>query len=168
MAFADALLPEYDHEMSTTRRLLDRLPESKLGWKPHEKSMSLGLLASHIAEVPRWTGAITGSDSFDLAPPGGPAYTPPVFKSRTEVLRQFDQNVQTARGMIAKLADAQWMKPWTLLKGGKPVFTMPKAGVLRSMILSHSIHHRGQLSVYLRLNNVPLPQVYGPTADEGM
>jgi uncharacterized damage-inducible protein DinB len=168
MPFTDAFLPEYDHEMSTTRRVLERLPEKNFAFKPHEKSMSLAQLASHLAEITSWAGAITGSDSFDVAPPGGAPYKPPLYQTRQEVLRRFDENVKAARGLIAGVNDSQSMKPWSLLKGGERVFTLPKGGVLRSMILNHSIHHRGQLTVYLRLNNVPLPQVYGPTADEGM
>jgi uncharacterized damage-inducible protein DinB len=168
MPLSDALLAELDHEMATTRRVLERVPEGKLSWKPHMKSMSLGQLATHIAETAEWTESILGSDSFDIKPKGAPPYTPREDKTRDAILRRFDESVKQARAAIAAVSDAQWMKPWTLLKTGATIFTMPKLGVIRSMILNHIVHHRGQLTVYLRLNDVPLPQVYGPTADEGM
>ncbi|MBI4602395.1 MAG: DinB family protein [Planctomycetes bacterium] len=168
MTIASSLLPELDHEMASTRKLLDRLPETKLSWKPHPKSMSLGQLATHIAEIPGWAKAITAADSFDLAPPGGRAYAPPVDATRGDVLRRFDGNVREAQAAIAVLDDAAAMRPWSLLKGGHAFFTLPKVAVLRSMLFGHAIHHRGQLTVYLRLLDVPVPSVYGPTADEPM
>lgn len=163
MALNQALLPEFDHEMQTTRRTLERVPEDKLGWKPHQKSMSLGGLATHLATINHWVDATMGMDAFDVAgvPPN------PELKSRAEILAAFDQNAASARKAIAGASDADLMKPWSLLSSGKAVFTLPRIAVLRSFILNHTIHHRGQLSVYLRLNDVAVPSIYGPSADEG-
>ncbi|MBZ5533949.1 MAG: DinB family protein [Acidobacteriia bacterium] len=163
MAISQALLPEFDHEMSNTRRALERVPDGKLSWKPHTKSMSMGGLATHLSTIMQWTGAIVGGDSFDVAS----APPTPELKSRDEILKTFDSSVASARKAIAGASDADLMKPWSLLAGGKTVFTMPKIAVLRSFIMNHPIHHRGQLTVYLRLNDVSVPSIYGPSADEG-
>ncbi len=166
MGLSDAFLPEFDHEMQNTRRLLDRIPESRLEWKPHPKSMSLGALASHIVDVPMWCKSITGSDSFDLAPPGVPAPPPSALKTRAELCSRFDENVRMARASLGTVTDMSWMRPWSLLKGGQTLFTLPRVVVFRTWVMSHLIHHRGQFTVYLRLNDVPLPQIYGPSADD--
>jgi uncharacterized damage-inducible protein DinB len=165
MTFTDALLPEYDHEMGTTRRLLDRVPEPDFVWKPHEKSMSLGELSGHLANIPVWCSTVLQTEFFDLAAGGGDARprTPP---SREALLKDFDRNVASARAALVGKTDAELMAPWTLKKGTQEIFTLPKLSALRSFVLNHSIHHRGQLSVYLRLRNVALPSIYGPTADE--
>lgn len=158
-----SLLPEFEHEMQTTRRTLERVPEDKLAWKPHEKSMSLGQLATHLATITHWAEAILSTDSFDVstAPPN------PELKSRSEILSAFDANSANARKAISQATDGELLKPWSLLAGGKAIFTLPRIAVFRSFILNHMIHHRGQFSVYLRLNNVPVPSIYGPSADEG-
>jgi uncharacterized damage-inducible protein DinB len=163
MALKDALLPEFDHEMGTTRKLLERVPDAELAWKPHEKSMSLGGLASHLSNIPLWVPVALNHSSFDLATGGGPQ---PELPSRAEILANFDRNVGAARTLIAGKTDPELMEMWSLKRGGQDMFSMPKAAVLRSFILNHSIHHRGQLSVYLRLKNVPLPSIYGPSADD--
>ena len=160
------LIPEFDHEMANTRKALERVPEEKFGWKPHEKSMSLGRLASHLAEIPSYTSRTMESESLDVRPPGQPPYQPLTTASRAEVLELFDKNVAAARTALAAASDSQLMTPWTLLAGGQPMFTLPRVGVVRGMILNHLIHHRGQLSVYLRLTGVPVPSLYGPSADE--
>lgn len=164
MPLNQALLPEFDHEMATTRRILERVPEDKLGWKPHEKSMTMARLATHVATLAGFTEGIVGMDSFDVknAPPS------PELKSRQEILGAFDKATAAARKVIAGATDEQLMKPWSLQADGKTIFTQPRTGVLRSFMMNHSIHHRGQLSVYLRLNNVPVPSIYGPSADEGI
>ena len=167
MELSEALLPEYDHEMANTRRTLERVPEDKLGWKPHEKSMTMGQLAVHLAEMPGWAIPTIEMESFDVAPPGGPPYQPPQVNSRAEILEIFDNNVAEARATIGGADDGHLEKPWSLLSGGKTVFTMPRIAVLRTLIMNHNIHHRAQLGVYLRLNNVPVPAIYGPSADEG-
>lgn len=162
-AISQAILPEFDHEMANTRKSLERIPEDKLSFKPHTKSMSLGGLATHLSTINHWTEAIVGEDSFDVskAPPN------PELKSRAEVLAAFDKSTATARKLIADSTDAHLLKPWTLTSGSHTVLTMPRIAVLRSFILNHTIHHRAQLGVYLRLNDVPVPSIYGPSADEG-
>ena len=166
MALMDALLPEYDHEIGTTRRLLERAPEREFGWKPHEKSMSLGRLVSHLAEIPSWGSTIISGSSYDLTGYGD-AQQSGKLKSRAEVLAAFDKHVAAARATIVPKTDAELLAPWTLKKDGHDMFTLPKVAVLRNLVLNHLIHHRGQLSVYLRLKNVPIPPMYGPSADEG-
>ena len=167
MAFSEALLPEFDHEVVGIRKTLERVPEEKLGWKPHQKSMTMGGLATHLASVLTWAVTAVDTDSFDLAPGGVPI--PPVtpVKSRKELLETFDQNVAAARKAIAGASDAHLLKPWTLLHSGQKVVSMPRIVVLRSFVMNHSIHHRAQLGVYLRLNDVSVPSIYGPSADEG-
>jgi uncharacterized damage-inducible protein DinB len=165
MAIKDALLPEYDHEMGTTRRLLERTPEADLGWKPHDKSMTLGQLAGHIANIPRWSTAVTDGSGFDVAT-GGDEVRPTTPASIRDLLADFDRKVAQARAGLAATDDPQMLEPWTLRQGDHEIFTMPRVSALRTFVMNHLIHHRGQLSVYLRLRNVALPSIYGPTADE--
>jgi len=165
MAIKDALLPEFDHEMATTRRLLERLPEAEFAWKPHDRSMALGQLAGHIANLPQWCSATLASTVFDLDALPDDA-RPQLPASRAAVLEEFDGKVAAARSQLTSTTDAEFMTPWTLKKGGQEVFTLPRISAIRSFVMNHLIHHRGQLSVYLRLKNVPLPSIYGPTADE--
>ena len=167
MAIRDAFLPEWDHEMDTTRKTLERVPEDKLSWKPHNTSMEMGRLAGHIAEMAGFAANTFQGDSFDFAPPGAPPMQPTVMTSRQQILGIFDKNVASAKAAIAKASDEDLQKMWTLMNGGKTFFAMPRIQVLRSMILNHVIHHRGQLSVYLRMNQVPVPSIYGPSGDEG-
>ncbi len=167
MTISEALLPEFDHEMANARRSLERVPQDRLAWKPHEKSMSLGRLAQHVSQIPSWGRETITKESIDVAPPGAPPYQPPPVNSLSELLEEFDKNVANARAAIAGADDEHMKKPWTLLAGGKIIFTLPRAAVLRSMVLNHLIHHRAQLGVYLRLNDVPVPATYGPSADEG-
>ena len=167
MSISEALVPEFDQEMATTRKLLERIPEDKLGWTPHAKSMTLGRLAGHIAEMPGWAVPTMKQESMDVNPPGGPGYEGLVATSQKQVLAKFDEGVAAAKSAMTGVSDATFLQTWTLLSGGKPVFSMPRAAIVRLMLLSHVIHHRGQLSVYLRLNEVPVPSIYGPSADEG-
>lgn len=162
MAIVDALLPEYDHETDTTRKLLDRVPDGNFAWKPHDKSMSLGELAGHVATLLNWGQTIVNQPDFDLAAP----FTRQPLDTRADLLAAFDTQRAATRAALAGATDAQLMAPWSLKRGKETMFTMPKVAVLRSFMLNHLIHHRGQLSVYLRLNNVPLPSIYGPSADE--
>lgn len=166
MAMSDALLPEFDSETANTRRTLERIPADKLAWKPHEKSMAFVGLATHIANMPGWTTAIIEQDTFDMAPSGGEPVREQPVESVQAALAMFDRNVAAARAALAGASDEHLLKPWALLAGGQTVFEMPRIGVVRSMILNHLIHHRAQLSVYLRLNDVPVPALYGPSADE--
>jgi len=167
MPISQALLPEFDHEMASTRKTLERVPDDKFGWKPHEKSMPMGNLAAHLATLPGWTVTTLTQDSLDLAPEGGEPFKLPEAKTTEEVLGIFDTQVAAARAAVAEATDEQLMKPWSLLMTGKTIFTLPRAAVLRSFVMSHSIHHRAQLGVYLRLNDIAVPSIYGPSADEG-
>jgi uncharacterized damage-inducible protein DinB len=166
MAIKDALLPEYDHEMGSTRRLLERVPEADFTWKPHDRSFSLGQLAGHLANIPNWIPYTCDYAIFDVTSIGEDA-RPKEPTSVKELLATFDANVRKGRKKIDEQTDASLMGMWTFKQGEHEVFTMPKIAVLRSFIMNHTIHHRGQLTVYLRLRNVPLPAIYGPTADEG-
>jgi uncharacterized damage-inducible protein DinB len=167
MGLSKALLPEFDHEMANTRKTLERVPDDKFGWKPHEKSYSMGSLATHIAFLPTWAALGIKDDSIDIAPPGQPPLRNPELKSREELLATFDKSAAAAREAIASADDEHLFKNWTLLHGGKTVLSMPRAAMLRSFVISHIIHHRAQLGVYLRLNDIPVPSIYGPSADEG-
>ena len=164
MTIAESLLPEFDREMGLTRRLLDRVPDGQFAWKPHDKSMSLGRLAEHLAELPAWISMSILQAGFDVAARRPEGYVSP--PTRADVLAMFDRNVAEARMALSGRTDAELMAPWTLRAQGKEVFTMPKAIVLRGFVMNHIIHHRGQMSVYLRLQNVPLPSIDGPSADE--
>ena len=168
MGLGEAMLPEFDKEMNNTRKTLERVPEEKFGWKPHEKSWAMGGLATHIADLPSWMVLTIEKDSLDLAPGGVPAPPMQAVQSRKELLAMFDKNVVAARTAIAGASDAHLMKPWSLLRNGQTLMTVPKIAVLRLFVMNHSIHHRAQLGVYLRLNDVPVPALYGPSADEGM
>ena len=161
------MVPEFDQEMANTRRTLERVPEDKFGWKPHQKSMAMGRLASHLAELSGWAVSVVEEDELDLAPAGGPGQLSLIMSSRKEILALFDNNVAAARAAISRASDDHLRKPWTLLFSGNKVFTRPRIVVLRSSVMNHSIHHRAQLGVYLRLNNLPVPATYGPSADEG-
>ena len=166
MAIAETFLPEFDREMGLTRRVLERVPDHQFAWKPHDKSMTLGRLAEHLAELPGWATVSIVENGIDMSA-GRPAdYQPPA--TRAAVLAMFDKNVADARAALQGRTDAELLAPWTLRAQGKEVFTMPKAIVLRSFAMNHIIHHRGQMCVYLRLNNVPVPSIYGPSADEQM
>ena len=162
MAIVDALLPEFDREMTTTRKVLERVPEDRFAWKPHAKSFSLGALAAHVAALPTWGKETLDKSEIDIAgsqPPAAPL-------SKAELLATFDKHVAATRSALVGRSDAELLATWTLKRGGKTIFSMPKTIVLRSLVLSHLIHHRGQLSVYLRLLDVPVPSIYGPSADE--
>jgi uncharacterized damage-inducible protein DinB len=160
------LLPEFDQEMANTRKTLERVPDDKLGWKPHAKSGTLGWLAAHLTNIPNWATLTIGKDELDLAPAGQAPQPPAAPKNRKELLEAFDKAVTEARAAISRTSDADFMKPWTLLKTGQNLMTMPKAAVMRSFVMNHLIHHRAQLGVYLRLNDIPVPSIYGPSADE--
>lgn len=167
MALRDSILPEFDHEMAVTRKTLERVPEDRPDWKPHEKSMTMGRLAGHVAELPGFVTIALQQDSFDVRPaPGAPQRQPLVMSSRQQLLEAFDKNVAGLRSSLSNASDETLLKSWSLLNGDKTIFTAPRIGVVRAFCLNHIIHHRAQLGVYLRLNNVPVPSVYGPSADE--
>ena len=167
MRLNEQLLPEFDQEMVSTRKTLERIPEGKFGWKPHEKSMTMGRLATHLAEIPNWAVNAIDQDVLDIAPPGAPPFQPAVVSSRGEILDLFDKHAADARRAIAGSSDEHLLKPWSLLMGGKTILTMPRIAVVRNFVMNHNVHHRAQLGVYLRLNDIPVPAIYGPSADEG-
>ena len=166
MAIKDSFLQELEQEATLTRKLLERVPEDRLDWKPAEKSMTLSRLATHLAELPGWSEPVLGQDEFDIQPPGAPPYQPVEMDSVAKILETFDANIGKMRQLLGSLSDEDFMKPWTLKMGGANVFTAPRVGVVRSTLFNHSVHHRGQLSVYLRLCGAPVPATYGPSADE--
>lgn len=161
MTISEMLLPEFDHEMANTKAMLECVPEDKFAWKPHDKSMTMGRLASHCAEMASWAVFTINQDQLELTPDMKP------FNAATkkELMDGFTTFTADARKAIAGASDADLGKTWSLIYGGKPVMSMPRASVLRSMVMNHIIHHRAQLSVYLRLNNIPIPGMYGPSAD---
>jgi uncharacterized damage-inducible protein DinB len=166
MSIAQMLLPEFDQEMANTRKALERIPEDKLSWKPDPKSMTMGRLAGHIAEMPNWAAMTMTTESLDINPGGQRAFEALVATSRAQVLTEFDKSVASARGAIESASDQHLMQNWQLLADGQALLSMPRTGVLRAMVMNHTIHHRGQLTVYYRLNGVPVPGMYGPSADE--
>jgi uncharacterized damage-inducible protein DinB len=159
----EAFLPEFDHEMEYTREFLIRVPEDKLTWRPHPKSMTMGRLAGHLAELPGWAAVIIEADSFDVA---RSAREPLSAASRDGALAVFDANVAHARSVLATTDDARLLQPWSFARSGQVLYTKPRYGVLRNTMLNHIVHHRAQLGVYFRLNDIPVPAVYGPSADE--
>lgn len=162
----DSLLAELTHEMKVTRGALERLPDDKLGWRPHERSWTLGELATHLATIPHWASVSIAEDSFDVATDqGGEERKPP--GTTAEILGVFDTNLAAAESALQGVDEAKLADPWSLKNAGEVVFTVPRAAVLRNMILNHAIHHRGQLTVYMRMLDIPVPAIYGPSADEG-
>jgi len=161
MRMIDPLLMELEMEGKTTRRVLERVPEDKLSWRPHPKSMSLGTLALHIAGVP---AAIAKLCLVDLESP--PTFQPPEAKSLEEILTAHDQSQVAAREELAKMDDAFLGQIWSMKRDGQPIMSVPRIAFLRSVLFNHGYHHRGQLSVYLRLLDVLVPSIYGPSADE--
>jgi len=167
MTIAQTLLPEFDQEMTSTRKLLACVPDDKLTYKPHEKSMALGRLAGHVAELPFWAVNAIKLDSLDITPKAGEGFTAYAAPSQQDLLQTFDKNVADARDAIVGATDEHLGRIWKLILHGKEVMAMPRSVVLRSVVMNHLIHHRAQLGVYLRLNNVAIPGMYGPSADEG-
>jgi uncharacterized damage-inducible protein DinB len=163
MAIVDPFIQELEYEGGLTRKALERIPTGKLGFKPHPKSMTIGQLGSHLAETLEWTSAITENSEFDFVPE---EYTPKAARSTAEILAAFDASLKAAKEALRTLSDVGCKEPWTFKTSGKVVFQLPRIAVVRSMILSHSYHHRGQLTVYLRLLDIPVPSIYGPSADE--
>lgn len=164
MSIAASLVPEFEHELGLTRRALALVPSTKASWTPHPKSFTLSGLALHLANFPQWGLITLTQPELDLAG-GGPADTRTPFSTTEALLAAYDAGVATLRAALAGMSDAEMMAPWSLKMGPVTVFTMPRVAVLRTSVLNHMIHHRGQLTVYLRLLDVPLPDLYGPSAD---
>jgi uncharacterized damage-inducible protein DinB len=159
-----ALAAELKEEAATTRKIIERLPNDKFDWKPHEKSMSLSQLASHIIEMVGWTTPTMTLDGLDFATMD---YKPTIHENTASMLETFDKNVAESISVLSNASDEEFAKSWYMRKGETLFFELPRAAVLRSMVFSHIIHHRGQLSVYIRMLGVPVPMIYGPSGDEG-
>jgi uncharacterized damage-inducible protein DinB len=166
MSIAQSLLPEFDQEMAGLRKTLERIPDDKLDWKAHPKSNTIRWVGSHLADLPSWAVFTLKQSALDIAPVGGPAYTTAKLNGHQEMVAALDKNVAAAREAIATMSDAAFMEPWSLLSGGKTIFTMPRIAVIRNFVMNHIIHHRAVLCVYLRLNDIPVPSLYGPSGDE--
>jgi uncharacterized damage-inducible protein DinB len=166
MSIAQSILPEFDQEMANTRKTLERVPDDKLDWKAHPKSNTIPWVGSHLAELPGWAVFTLKQDALDIEPVNGPAYRTAKLNSHAEMVAAFDKNVAAAREAIAAATDAEFMQPWSLQAAGKTIFTMPKIAVIRSFVLNHIIHHRAFLCCYLRLNDIAVPSLYGPSGDE--
>jgi len=164
MSISQSLLPEFDQEMAGTRRVLERVPADKFSWGPHEKSMNFGRLAVHLAELPSWTTMTLNTSELDFA---ATPYAPTQVETTQDLLNIFDKATSEARAALAGAGDEVFFQNWTLRNGDQTLFTLPKIAVLRSFVMNHIIHHRAQLTVYLRLNDIPVPSLYGPSADEG-
>lgn len=168
MTIAESLLPEFDQEMGNLRKVISRVPDGKADWRPHPKSMALGYMAVHLARLASLVNRIVEGDEMDVGKASASGWKMPEFESAAATVAMFDEVVKSARAAIASASDSEMMKPWSLKNNGETRFTLPKVAALRTMVFNHMIHHRGQLTVYLRLNDVPLPSLYGPTADEPM
>jgi uncharacterized damage-inducible protein DinB len=159
----DPMLNEFRQEVATTKRVIERVPKQQLSWKPHAKSMTLGQLASHIASVPGNVARILQQDSFDVSQGN---FVPPQPRSMQEVLTAFEQSISDAEQCLQSMTDDRASANWRLLRGERELMSLPRVGFARSIMMNHWYHHRGQLSVYLRLLDIPLPVIYGPSADE--
>lgn len=166
MSYADSILPEFEQEMASTRKVLERVPEDKLDWRAHPKSNTIGWNANHLAEIPGWVEGTLTQLNWDIAPVDGEPYQTPKLSTRREILDLFDANVAAACQAIKAAKDEDLGQMWSLLKGGTPLMTMPRSVVVRSFVINHTIHHRAHLCVYLRLNDISVPGMYGPSGDE--
>ena len=162
MRLMDSMIMELDREASTTRKLLERIPDDRIDWRPHAKSTPIGKLGMHIASLPGRFGPRLKEDGFDVTKAGAP----PTPKTTADILAIFDEGIPAAKQAISEIDDAAAMQPWTLSFGDKVIFSAPRVAIVRTLLLNHSVHHRGQLSVYLRLLDIPVPSIYGPSADE--
>ncbi|HEV7622111.1 MAG TPA: DinB family protein [Flavisolibacter sp.] len=160
---SQAIIPEIEQEASATKKMLERVPNDQFGWKPHEKSMALGRLAVHVAELPGWITMTIKTNELDFSTW---KYDPAVVDSAEELVQVFEKNIKTAVDTLKATSDEELMKPWTMRNGDHIFFTMPRIAVIRTFSMNHLIHHRAQMSVYLRLQNIPVPGMYGPSADE--
>lgn len=166
MTYAQMTLPEFEHEMATTRKVLERVPEDKLDWKAHAKSNTIGWNACHLAEIPGWASNILTEPFFDMNPTGSDPYKTPELKTRQAILDFFDSNVADAKKAIAGMKDSALMEMWQFKDNGQVLLEMPRAAAFRAWVISHTIHHRAILTVYYRLTGVPVPAIYGPSGDE--
>ena len=166
MSYAELILPEFEHEMANTRKVLERIPNDKLDWKPHSKSNTIGWVANHLAEIVGWVEGTFASPEWDIAPEGEEPYESPALGSREEILALFDQGVANARRTIEAATDESVQEMWSLKEKGNTLMSMPRGVCVRGFILNHTVHHRAILCVYLRLNDIPVPGMYGQSGDE--
>lgn len=166
MRIGQSMIPEFDMEMANTRKVLERVPDDKLDWKIHEKSNTIGWVANHLADIPAWVEMTICHDSLDVEPVAGQPYKSPNEQTAEAIVALFEENVVQARKLLENVEDATLHEPWKLLKQGEEIMTLPRIAVLRTWVLNHSIHHRAHLCVYLRVNDIPVPGVYGPSTDE--
>jgi uncharacterized damage-inducible protein DinB len=166
MNFAQMILPEFEQEMAGTRKTIERIPNDKIDWKAHPKSNTIGWVGSHLAEIPGWVEGTLTQSKWDFSPPGEEPYRTPDLRTHEAMLAEFDKNVAAAKKAIAATSDEAFLVPWTLLFQGQEIFTMPRIAVIRGFVISHTIHHRAYLCSYLRLNDIPVPALYGPSGDE--
>lgn len=166
MNIGQSMLPEFDMEMANTRKVLERVPDELFPWKIHEKSNAVGWVANHLADIPGWVEMTLCHDTLDVEPVAGQPYQSPCENTTAAVLTLFDNNVAEGRQLLETVADAKLFEPWSLLKQGQEIMTLPRLAVLRTWVLNHTIHHRAHLCVYLRVNNIPVPGLYGPSADD--
>ena len=166
MRIGESMIPEFDMEMSSTRRVLEAVPDDKLSWRIHEKSNTIGWVANHLADIPSWAVMTLKHDEFDLHPEGGEPYRVPAEESMDAILAMFDKYVSETRPLLEAIEDDKILQPWKLLNQGQEMMTMPRVAVIRTWVLNHSIHHRAHLCVYLRVNDIPVPGLYGPSADD--
>ncbi|HMI51669.1 MAG TPA: DinB family protein [Candidatus Saccharimonadales bacterium] len=168
MKINELLLAELDRESEGIRKTLQNVPEGKNDWKPHEKSMPLGYLATIVATIPSWIDMVVNMDELDINPPGGSKFKPQEWKTRSELLQQFENSLQRGREVLQKTTDDRLLNTkWRMLAAGKLMSEQPRYVAIRDGVLNHMAHHRGQLTVYLRLNEQKVPAIYGPSADEG-
>jgi len=165
MAMRDSIFPEFKHEMRSTRLMIELVTDDRAPWRPHDKSYTSGDLACHLSNLPRWVDLTMRGTAYDLNPKDGSRERSPSWESSARTLANFDQNVASAESVIESASDDDLRVGWSLLNAGETVFTLPRVAVLRSFVMNHMIHHRGQLSVYLRMQGARLPEIYGPTAD---
>lgn len=166
MTIGQSMLPEFDQEMQSTRKVLERIPDEKWNWKPHENSGTVGWYAWHLSTLPGWATMTINTENLDIAPKDGSGPQMPKSDNAKQALAQFDKDAAEARAALEKVSDADMVANWSLLAGGENIFTMPRVAVLRGMVMNHLIHHRGQLTVYFRMLDIPVPGLYGPSADE--
>lgn len=168
MKITELLLAELDREAIGIRKTLERVPEEKNDWKPHDKSMPLGALATLVANIPAWLDLVVNIDELDINPPGGSKFRPPTWRTRRDLLEQFDASLKKGREVLKNTTDDRLFNTkWRMLSGGKLMSEQSRYEAIRDGVLNHMAHHRGQLTVYLRLNEAKVPAIYGPSADEG-
>lgn len=166
MSIGTDFIPEFEQEMTATRRTLEAIPDRLLSWQAHPDLRTIGWVANHLAELPGWVAGTLGADEWDIHPVGGEPYQSPSFDRTQDILALFDRNIASAKAALMQASDEVMQADWSLKAAGRILFTMTRAGVVRRWVLNHTVHHRGHLCVYLRLNDLSIPALYGPSGDE--